>query len=399
MTVAYSNKYNAWTTRYSFEPTCYAKVDNSFVSSKSGGENYGVWEHDVSNSRCNFYGVQEGSKLEVVANQDPSAVKMFKAISLETNERDWTAEVFTNDDYSGNEKQQSEIEAFISKEGYQYAEMPRSTINSSSNVFTYKGGAQTVFLASDSSSIQITETLSSDGGFVDLITWHFSEGVKNLVAPINDFRTNINAETGLDNDGNPLNPFVGLPENHFPAVVRFTKGIEDMPVSRKLRVRIYTTGLGFPNDFFSTDFLDPAYNTTSAAVGPVSALNPVFIPMYLHSALNSKDHVVIMDLSQTADEDGNLIESDDPIIVALQDSAQNLNGSVKGDVVAARIAQKILAPFRKAIFTSPSVNGDTMRGPYLRASIETTTEEPLELHAVNVDYEFSKLDARLTQNT
>jgi len=378
MTVAYSNKYNAWTTRYSFEPTCYAKVDNSFVSSKSG-----VWEHDVNKDRCNFYNQQESSKLEVVANQDPSAVKMFKAISLETNERDWTAEVFTNDDYSGNEKQQGEVGAFISKEGYQYAEMPRSTINSSSNVFHYTGGAIVPFLAGD---------VSTPEGTAVIANWHTSEGVKNLVAPIHEFRENFDSEDFL-------NPFVGLPENHFPAVVRFTKGIEDIPVSRELRVRIYTTGLVFPSSFFSSDFSDPEYNVTNSAIGPVSPLNPVFIPTYLHSVLNSGDHVVIMDLSQTANEAGELIADNDPIILALQDVSSNVNGSIRGDVVAAKVANKMLAAFRKTIFSSPSVNGDTMRGPYLRASIKTTSPKPLELHAVNVDYEFSKLDARLTQNT
>lgn len=382
MTVAYSNKYSAWTTRYSFEPTCYAKVDNSFVSSKSG-DNYGVWEHDVNNSRCKFYDQQESSKLEVVANQDPSAVKMFKAISLETNERDWTAEVFTNDDYSGNEKQQGEVGAFISKEGHQYAEMPRSTINSSSNVFHYIGGTLPPFLEED---------VLTNGGTEVIANWHASEGVKNLVAPIHEFRENFA-------QGDPLNPFKDLPDNHFPAVVRFTKGIEDMPVSRKLRVRIYTTGLPFPNPAISSDFSDPKYNITNSAIGPISPLNPVFIPTYLHSVLNSGDHVVIMDLSQTANEAGELIDDNDPIISALQDFTPNDNGSIRGDVVAARVATKILAAFRKTIFSSPSVNGDTMRGPYLRASIKTTTTKPLELHAVNVDYEFSKLDARLNQNT
>jgi len=53
------------------------------------------------------------------------------------------------------------------------------------------------------------------------------------------------------------------------------------------------------------------------------------------------------------------------------------------------------------MFSESSVahNGDQMRGPYLKVDLEVTTPRQIELHAINVDYEFSKLDKRLTQNT
>jgi len=291
MTVAYSNKYNAWTTRYSFEPTCYAKVDNSFVSSKSG-----VWEHDVNGIRCKFYDQQESSKLEVVANQDPSAVKMFKAISLETNESDWRAEVFTNDDYSGNEKQQGEVGAFISKEGYKYAEIPRSTLNSSSNIFPYIGAVSNADSnAADAEALEgILENFDSFGG-----------GFVRLDASFN------------------------------------------IPVSTEGRVRIYK--------LVDNELVNPEIGTLPT-------------PMYLHSLHRSNIFVVL--------------------------TGQSLSEGLSDSLLLSSLGSGPL------FFVSPaSVNGDTMRGPYLRASIETTTEKPLELHAVNVDYEFSKLDARLTQNT
>jgi len=295
MTVAYSNKYNAWTTRYSFEPTCYAKVDNSFVSSKSG-ENYGVWEHDVSEARCKFYDQQESSKLEVVANQDPSAVKMFKAISLETNESDWRAEVFTNDDYSGNEKQQGEVGAFISKEGYKYAEIPRSTLNSSSNIFSYVG-----------------EVSNADSNEAD------AEALEGILENFDSFSGG----------------FVRLDASF------------NIPVSTEGRVRIYK--------LVDNELVNPEIGTLPT-------------PMYLHSLHRSNIFVVL--------------------------TGQELSEGLSDSLLLSSLSPGPL------FFVSPaSVNGDTMRGPYLRASIETTTTEPLELHAVNVDYEFSKLDARLTQNT
>ena len=99
MTIAYSDKYNMWTTRYSFEPNCYGTVGNTMISSKGGG----IWKHDVNDSRCSFYGLAQGCSLEVASNRDPSAIKSFNSISLETNSSDWQATVFTNDEYSSNQ--------------------------------------------------------------------------------------------------------------------------------------------------------------------------------------------------------------------------------------------------------------------------------------------------------
>ena len=39
-----------------------------------------------------------------------------------------------------------------------------------------------------------------------------------------------------------------------------------------------------------------------------------------------------------------------------------------------------------------------MRGPYARVSLSTTTTEAIELHAINLDYSLSHLDASLSQN-
>jgi len=47
----------------------------------------------------------------------------------------------------------------------------------------------------------------------------------------------------------------------------------------------------------------------------------------------------------------------------------------------------------------PEIDGDQLRGPYVNVEISTQTDKHAEIHAINVDYEFSKLDKRLTQNT
>jgi hypothetical protein len=44
------------------------------------------------------------------------------------------------------------------------------------------------------------------------------------------------------------------------------------------------------------------------------------------------------------------------------------------------------------------INGDEMRGPYLNLRLESASSKPLELHSINAEYAFSKLDKGLNQN-
>ena len=115
MTIAFSEKYGFWTTRYSFEPTCYASVDNDFLSSKAGE---GVWIHDDPDAdRNSFYGEGYASEILISSNQDPSAIKFYKSVSVETNAENITADVATNEEYLGKERQAGVITSFDNKEG------------------------------------------------------------------------------------------------------------------------------------------------------------------------------------------------------------------------------------------------------------------------------------------
>ena len=57
--------------------------------------------------------------------------------------------------------------------------------------------------------------------------------------------------------------------------------------------------------------------------------------------------------------------------------------------------------FKESVFVvSPAnINGDNIRGSYAKMELSDDSEEAVQINAVNVDYQFSKLDARLTQNT
>ena len=138
-TIAFSHKGGFWKTRYSYTPTCYAAIDNVMITNNTGsdGGNDLFWEHEVNPAHNNFYGEAFSSSLTIVSNQDPSAVKIFKALSLESNSDAWVGQASThvhqNPDGT-NELQLGNLQAFITKEGNQYSELPRSITNSSSHI-------------------------------------------------------------------------------------------------------------------------------------------------------------------------------------------------------------------------------------------------------------------------
>jgi hypothetical protein len=135
-TIAFSTKANVWKTRYSFTPTCYMTMDNDFLSSNTKQTSDELmWRHDQNSLYNSFYDNPiEPSSLEVVSNQNPSAVKIFKALSLETDAKVWTGSVYTNKTRDPFAFQQGDLKPFVQKEGNQYVDMPRSSRNSSSNI-------------------------------------------------------------------------------------------------------------------------------------------------------------------------------------------------------------------------------------------------------------------------
>jgi len=335
MTIAFSEKFNSWTTRYSFEPTCYSTTGNKMVSFNDNGS---AWLHDSNEDRCSFYGNAGGASIEVVSNQDPSAVKMFKSLSLETNGSGWSGKVFTNDEYSGNEKQEGDILAsfFKNKEGFKYTDMPRSKVNSSNIVvvgstldlpIVAAGVPYTAFDSIINSEI-VAQGLFITGGAV--------VGGDGALQTF-DFNIPVRVPGGSIQANKPL--LYKTPEG----------GIEEL-----LGVNI----VGYGDDFVRLSILinqeDVPY--------PFEPLGSTFYFPDLNDALGA----ALYSTEITDDDIPQSVMSGNAVLLVSYDS---------------------------------EVEGDQMRGPYARVMLETQTTEPFELHAINVDYEFSKLDKRLTQNS
>jgi len=146
-TFAFSTTDNYFTTRYSFEPDCYASIDNIFVSLnkreqtpesilQSGARSNVCWVHNVNPQMNTFYDVSTASQMVVVSNEDPSKEKTFNSISLEVNNSDpnaFFANVITNAE-DLQEIQSSHVKKFTRREGNLYAAIGSSKRNSTRNI-------------------------------------------------------------------------------------------------------------------------------------------------------------------------------------------------------------------------------------------------------------------------
>jgi len=287
-TFAFSKRRDAWTTRYSFTPTCYATCGDILMSSPSKDTEVGVWRHDTNVTRNSFYGTPHKTSMTLSSNDDPSAVKIFKSISLETNTPDWSAKFYSNSEYTeDNNGQETEaLSTFKDKEGFKYMEVPRSIKNSTSHI---------------------------------------------VPCPL------------MSGTGVGIGPNTNL--NQYMVDVDVPSGVA-VPQGRLLNSDL----VGF-NSFSGGDF------------------NDIFITSYY------EEGQVGLDISSN-------------------ENASDLNALIFA-------LNQFLGVGEVQMFSESSIqhNGDQMRGPYLKVDLEVTTNRQIELHAINVDYEFSKLDKRLTQNT
>ena len=105
VTLGFSEGTNRWTSFYSFVPDFYSKINKQFVSFKEG-RTYRHNDSDIysrSQSKFNkFYGNDNLSYIDFIFNADPSSIKTYNAISLESDTKFITG-MFTNmGQYYGN---------------------------------------------------------------------------------------------------------------------------------------------------------------------------------------------------------------------------------------------------------------------------------------------------------
>ena len=122
-TITYSDNTSGWTSFWDYYPDWMIGLSNVFYSWKDGS----LYQHNKTDARCIFYGVQVSSIVKTIFNEDPFTTKMFKSVSLDSTSP-WTATL--NTDLDSGSIASTE---YIEKEGtwFGYAR----ALNSNSNSF------------------------------------------------------------------------------------------------------------------------------------------------------------------------------------------------------------------------------------------------------------------------
>ena len=121
-TITYSDNSGGWTSFWDYYPDWMIGLSNVFYSWKNGS----LYQHNLSNTRCVFYGTQVSSIVKTIFNEDPFTTKMFKSVSLDSTSP-WTATLSTDLDYGSIASTE-----YVEKEGtwFGYARALNSTSNS-----------------------------------------------------------------------------------------------------------------------------------------------------------------------------------------------------------------------------------------------------------------------------
>jgi hypothetical protein len=91
LTITYSTLAQGWTSFWSYIPDWMIGMNSSFYTWRSGS----LYKHNTNSVHNNFYEKQNSSTLTTIFNQDPTAVKMFKTIELNSDDA-WDTTITTD---------------------------------------------------------------------------------------------------------------------------------------------------------------------------------------------------------------------------------------------------------------------------------------------------------------
>jgi hypothetical protein len=352
VTLGFSIRSNVWRSRYSYTPTCYSTVDNIMVShmrpndpnnTQLDGPHYYMsnsfsWNHELD-SDLSFYLYGANSQVEVVSNYNPSAVKIFKAISIE-GDGGWTGNSYTNVGRGGPPEQSSFQFEFDVRENNLYSHIPPSTT---------------------------VESLNNQMMFVGFVN---TADLLEMVDSIDDHIVDISDE--------PETPLLEKTFSSYPTI-KWTIPLATHPKSSIPTSEDTALWFGFPNDAGQISgfaSLQEVFPSTSSAHGGVTNYNGshednVLRPIGYDSATNSIELMTEMNYELASGE------ADESLGIP------NLIDYIVNSTTAQMIPIYVSQNARKT--------GEIMRGPYLGVNLSGEGE----IFAINVEFEKTKLDGSL----
>ena len=148
-TLSYYNYANGWTSRWSYVPEWMLHMNSNFYTFKNGN----LYLHNLNPTRNVFYETQYKSFLSTIFNIEPTTIKKFKNIWLDST-HPWEATMFTNLDEGF-----ADYGWYDQKEGRWYAHIRRPQGNNNSALLSTQGVGNVLSYASStiqfSSAIQV----------------------------------------------------------------------------------------------------------------------------------------------------------------------------------------------------------------------------------------------------
>ena len=134
-TVSFSEQANRWVSRWGFTPDHYGGINAKFISFKNGG----LYIHDTNPLHSYFYGEQGSASVTIMANQNPTAVKTYRALELQGN-RAWDVSLVETNLVSSS----IPLANFEQKEGFFNAQFMGATTGSVEGPFVGLGTVASV---------------------------------------------------------------------------------------------------------------------------------------------------------------------------------------------------------------------------------------------------------------
>lgn len=128
-TLSYYNYANGWTSRWSYIPDWMTHMNSNFYTFKNGD----LYIHNLNQNRNNFYGVAGISTLSTIFNIEPTTIKKFKNIFIDSNDP-WKATMHTNLDEGF-----ADYDYYDKKEGRWYAYIRRPQVDVNSALLSTQG--------------------------------------------------------------------------------------------------------------------------------------------------------------------------------------------------------------------------------------------------------------------
>ena len=128
-TLSYYNYANGWTSRWSYVPDWMTHMNSNFYTFKNGD----LYIHNLNQNRNNFYGIPGKSTLSTIFNVEPTTVKKFKNIFIDSNDP-WKATMYTNLDQGF-----IDYDYYDKKEGRWYAYIRRPQGDNNAQLLSTQG--------------------------------------------------------------------------------------------------------------------------------------------------------------------------------------------------------------------------------------------------------------------